>query len=84
MYNTEDDYQAGLNRLNADIVSGKIPDILVIDDNMPVESYVSKGLFEDLKPYIEKDEGLDINNFMPNILDAFSVDGSCTVWCLLI
>lgn len=75
LYNTEDDYQAGLNRLNADIVSGKIPDILVIDDNMPVESYVSKGLFEDLKPYIEKDEELDIDNFMPNILDAFSVDG---------
>ena len=75
LYNTEDDYQAGLNRLNADIVSGKIPDILVISDSMPVESYISKGLFEDLKPYIEKDEDLDINNFMPNILDAFSVDG---------
>ena len=44
LYNTEDDYQAGLNRLNADIVSGKIPDILVIDDNMPVESYVSKEM----------------------------------------
>ena len=75
LYNTEDDYQAGLNRLNADIVSGKIPDILVIDDNMPVGSYVAKGLFEDLKPFIEKDEELDINNYMPNILDAFSTDG---------
>lgn len=75
MYNLEADYKAGVNRLNADIVSGKVPDILVIHDDMPVESYISKGLFEDLKPYIEKDEELDIDNYMPNVLEAYSVDG---------
>ncbi|MDE6202753.1 MAG: extracellular solute-binding protein, partial [Lachnospiraceae bacterium] len=75
LYGTDDDYQAGLTRLNTDIVSGKVPDILVIDDSMPSDSYISKGLFEDMKPYIEKDSELDINNFMPNIIEAFSVDG---------
>lgn len=75
LYSSDTDYQAGINRLNTDIVSGKVPDILLLDASMPVESYVSKGLFEDLKPYIEQDPELDINNYMPNILEAYSVDG---------
>lgn len=75
MYATEEDYNAGITRLNADIVSGKVPDILLLDESMPVESYMNKGLFEDLNPYIEKDSELDINNFMPNIIEAFSQNG---------
>lgn len=79
MYATEEDYSAGITRLNADIVSGKVPDLLLLDESMPVESYMSKGLFEDLKPYIEKDSELDINNYMPNILEAFSRQGKLLV-----
>lgn len=75
LYGSDEDYMAGVNRLNADMVSGKMPDILILNDSMPMESYISKGLFEDLKPYIEKDGELDINNFMPNVLEALSVDG---------
>lgn len=74
MYGTETDYMAGINRLNADIVSGKVPDILLINSNMPVDSYISKGLFEDLKPYIEADAEIDFNNLMPNIIQAYSVE----------
>lgn len=72
MYATEADYNAGITRLNTDIVSGKVPDILLLDESMPVDSYMTKGLFEDLKPYIEQDSELDINNFMPNIIDMCS------------
>ncbi len=75
LYSTEDDYKAGVKQLNTDIVSGKIPDIILLDDAMPVDSYINKKLFEDLKPYIEQDSALDINGFMPNIIEAFSVDG---------
>lgn len=75
LYGSDNDYMAGINRLNADIVSGKVPDILVINYTMPVDSYISKGLLEDIKPYIEEDAELDINNFMPNIMEAFSVEG---------
>ena len=75
LYNSESDYEAGITRLNADIASGKVPDILIINDSMPIESYISKGLFEDLKPYIEKDSELDFDNYMPNVIEAFSVDG---------
>ncbi len=75
LYGTDDDYKAGIKQLNADIASGKVPDIILLDETMPVDSYISKGLFEDLKPYIDKDSELDINEFMPNIIEAFSVDG---------
>ena len=74
-YGSGDDYMAGINRMNTDIASGKVPDIILVNYAMPVESYINKGLFEDLKPYIQKDEALDMNNFMPNIVDAFSLDG---------
>lgn len=75
LYGNENDYMAGINRLNADIVAGKIPDILLIDSSMPVDSYIAKGLLADIKPYLEADEDLDITQFMPNIIEAFSVDG---------
>lgn len=75
LYGTDTDYEAGINRLNADIISGKIPDIILLSSEMPVESYIAKGLFEDFKPYIEQDEELNINDYMPNIIDAYSVDG---------
>lgn len=75
LYSTENDYMAGINRLNTDIIAGKIPDILLVDSNMPVDSYIAKGLLEDVKPYIQADEELDINDYMPNIIEAYSVDG---------
>ena len=75
LYGTDDDWQAGVTRLNTDIVSGKVPDILLLNYSMPVDSYISKGLFADLKPFIEKDEALSIEDFMPNVIEACSVDG---------
>ncbi len=75
LYGSDEDYMAGMNRLNTDIVSGKVPDIILLDSSMPVDSYISKGLFEDLMPYIEKDEQMSPEDFMPNVIEAFSVDG---------
>lgn len=76
MYGNDTDYLAGASRLNADIISGRVPDILLISSYMPVESYISKGLFADLKPFIEADEELELNDLMPNIVDAYSMNGS--------
>lgn len=74
-YNTYDDYTVGTTRLNTDIVSGKIPDILILDWQMPVESYIAKGLFEDLYPYIEKDLEFSKEDFFPNVLKAYENNG---------
>lgn len=75
LYGTDEDYDAGANKLNMDIVSGKVPDIVVLDDRMHVDSYINKGLFEDLKPFIEKDEDINLEDLMPNVIDALSTDG---------
>ncbi len=74
-YTTEEDYSAGITRLNTDIVSGKMPDILVLNDYLPLESYMAKGLFEDLYPYIDKDGGLKREDYFPNVLKAYENDG---------
>ncbi len=75
LYGSDEDYNAGIARLNTDIVSGKMPDIVILDDSMPVDSYISKGLFEDLKPFIEKDEEVPPDSLLPNVIEAYSVDG---------
>ena len=74
-YNTEEDYSAGITRLNTDIVSGKMPDILLLNDFLPLESYMAKGLFEDLYPYIDKDEELNREDYFPNVLKAYENNG---------
>lgn len=74
-YNTDEDGTIGITRLNTDIASGKMPDILLLDYEMPIESYASKGLFEDLYPYIDKDEELNKEDYFPNIMKAFENNG---------
>ena len=74
-YDTMDDYSAGVTQLNNDILTGQVPDILVLDSSMPVEAYVAKGVLADIGKMIEEDEGLDMEDYMTNVFDAYSVDG---------
>lgn len=74
-YNTFDDYQAGYTQLNNDIITGGMPDIL-IPDNMPIETYISKGLVADIGKLIEQDPELSQVEFLQNVFDAYSVDGT--------
>ena len=39
-FNTEDDYTAGLTRLNTEIISGNTPDILAVS-GLPIEQYAA-------------------------------------------
>jgi hypothetical protein len=45
-----------ISRLNMDLIAGHTPDILMINEKMPYNSYAAKGLFADLKPFLESDE----------------------------
>ncbi len=74
MYDTKDDYGQGLTRLNTDIVSGNVPDILLINTQMPFESFAAKGVFADLNEFLEKDAELKKEDLLPNILTALSSD----------
>ncbi|MCR5177738.1 MAG: extracellular solute-binding protein [Lachnospiraceae bacterium] len=74
-YNTDGDWEYPYKKLNTDIVSGYIPDILVIDNEMPVESFIGKGILEDLTPYLENDEELGHTKLLDNVFEAYRIDG---------
>lgn len=75
-FNTQDDYNAGMTKLNTEIIAGKVPDIL--DTNgLPIHQYGGKGLLEDLWPFIEKDEELGgREGVMQEVLEASEQDGA--------
>lgn len=75
-YNTNDDYMAGTTQLNNDIISGNMPDILIVDSyNMPVENFAAKGLLADIGALISKDEELSKKEYMNNVFEACKIDG---------
>ncbi|MBQ2824574.1 MAG: extracellular solute-binding protein [Oscillospiraceae bacterium] len=70
------DYTAGYTKLTNDLISGDIPDILIIDQySMPVDSYISKGILADLNQFIDSDETINRADYLTNIFDAYSIDG---------
>ncbi len=74
-YNTMEDYNAGTTQLNNDIITGNMPDILIANNNLPIENYIAKGLIADIGKLIEKDEELSQIEYLQNVFDAHSVDG---------
>lgn len=63
-----------VERLNLDMVSGNLPDLLMAE-GLPMDSYIAKGLIADVNPLIEGDEELFQTEFLQNVFDAYSVDG---------
>ncbi|MCH5349418.1 MAG: extracellular solute-binding protein [Oscillospiraceae bacterium] len=68
----DEDY---LTKLSTDIISGNIPDILITDSQMNLQSYISKGLFCDMYEFIDNDSELSRGDLLPNVLSAFEMDG---------
>ena len=74
VYNTDEDYQAGLKQLNQEIISGKIPDIFSMD-GLPYDVYASKGLLLDLKPRLDQDPDFRMEDYLENVFKAVERDG---------
>ena len=75
-YITYDEEQNALVQLNADILSGNMPDILLMDQELPLQSYIAKGLLADVGKLLEEDKELDSGQFVTNVMDAFRVNGT--------
>ncbi|MCM1027019.1 MAG: extracellular solute-binding protein [Roseburia sp.] len=77
VYNNYEDYSAGITRLNNDIITGNMPDILVNTEYnpLPIENYIAKGFIADINKLIEADEELSQKEFAQNVFDAYSQDG---------
>lgn len=77
-YNLEDDdYEnsTGIDRMNTDIVTGNAPDIMLLTERMPADNYIAKGVFLDLTDKFNEDKGIEKEDFLQNIIDAFKTDG---------
>lgn len=70
-------YDKSYNPIDAfakDVISGNIPDILDIS-GIDVNSYISQGFFEDLAPYMERDNEFGKDYYIDGLYDAIAVDG---------
>ncbi len=74
-YNTADNYDVGMTKMNTDIASGNAPDILILSADMPIESYISKGLLADMRPFLINDPELNEEDFSSHIMELYSQDG---------
>lgn len=74
-YSSQEDYDESIKKLNLDIVSGKVPDILIGTSDLDLKLYSSKNMFTDLNVYIEKDKTISRSDYLENILDCFTYDG---------
>lgn len=61
-----------LKTLNTEIMAGNGPDIILLD-GLPVESYIEKGLLEDISDVINP--LVESGAIFSNIADAYNVDG---------
>ena len=73
-YNTESDFTAGITKFNTEVMAGNLPDIIPTNQ-IAYRQIASKGLLEDLYPYLDKDPELKREDFFPNLLSALEVNG---------
>ena len=72
-------YEKSSNPINAfaqDVLSGNMPDIIDVS-GVDVQSYVNQGLFEDLTPFMNKDDVLNKDFYIDGLYDAMTIDGKC-------
>ena len=73
-YNTETDLSVGMTKFNTEVMAGNLPDIIPTRQ-IAYRQIASKGLLEDLYPYIDNDSELKREDFFPNLLSALEVNG---------
>ncbi len=73
-YTSYEDYEAGITKLNNDIITGQMPDML-LTNQLPMDNYIAKGWIADINKLIQEDEELSQVEFLQNVFDAFSNDG---------
>lgn len=74
-YDSDDDENYS-SRMLADIVAGKVPDIIDISHlGLSPEQCVEKGLLEDLTAYYENDSKVSPNDLIPSVSEGMKMGG---------
>lgn len=75
-YGDDMEYQEAISKMNNDMIAGNLPDILLINSNLPVDSYIAKGLFANLYDFMETDPDINKEDYLPNLFEAYEVNGA--------
>ena len=78
-YDTDDNIYGAAFRLNLDIIAGKAPDIYLWSfaggfSGFNCESYAGRGLFADISEFLDRDEELSRESFLPNMIEALETE----------
>lgn len=73
LHNENANFDAALQAYHDDLLSGNVPDIMLIGDDYQMLS--NKGLFEDMRPWMENDPDFHEEDYMMNVLEACSYKG---------
>ena len=71
----ENEWTLGMETLNGDLLSGKVPDILIVPSDFDMGMYVNKGLFTDLYALMEQDTTINLDDYLSNIIELGEYDG---------
>lgn len=71
---TETTWSDALTRLNNDITSGNCPDLIDAGD-IDIQQLTSKGVIEDLTPFLENSTVLKREDFLEPVLNGFTYEG---------
>lgn len=68
-------YNDAITKLNNDMIAGNLPDIIVLNNSMPIDSYISKGLLADLYEFMDKDETINRSDYVEGVFKAYETNG---------
>lgn len=68
-------YNDAITKLNNDMIAGNLPDIIVLNTSMPIDSYISKGLLADLYEFMDKDETINRSDYVEGVFKAYETNG---------
>ena len=75
---TDEDFYAGETQFKNDILSGSAPDVIFTEGMLNPGIYATKGLFEDLYPYLDKN-GIKKEDYLENVLSTGTYDGKLCI-----
>jgi ABC-type glycerol-3-phosphate transport system substrate-binding protein len=74
IYNSSEESYEGVDQLGLDIVAGKTPDIYDLW-SMPSPNYGAQGLVEDLYPFFDSDEDIDMGSLFSSVFTTLDSNG---------
>ena len=75
VYSTEENWEAGIEKMKSDILAGDVADIIVAPSNLDLGMYVNKGLFADMYKLMEEDDSINKEDYLQNILALGEYNG---------